>query len=237
MRIIDKFKAKSDNLKGAEPITIAFFGDSVTQGCFNLVMPNENAIDPTFDYESPYHAKLKKIFNLLFPRVPINIINAGISGGNAAEGVERIERDGLKFSPDLCIVCFGLNDSAGGDLELYKKSMREIFTRLQEKGVEVIHLTPNMMCDRADYPSEHPWIKDIVLRTMELQTSGKLKTFLEAGKEISKELNIPICDCYSKWEKLAQSGVNVSSLLYVNHPVPDMHWLFAFSLAEIIFEM
>lgn len=46
------------------------------------------------------------MLGLLYLRVPINMINGGLSGGHATHGVHRLERDILRFSPDLVIVSF-----------------------------------------------------------------------------------------------------------------------------------
>lgn len=236
MKIIEKFKEKSNNLKNAAPVTIAFLGDSVTQGCFDMYMPKPNEPDTYFDAENAYHTKLRKIFNMLYPQVPVNIINAGISGGNATEGLERIERDVLRFSPDLCVVCFGLNDCNSKSIEEYCQSMRGIFETLQKKGIEVIHMTPNMMCTQVVFPDGHPF-REIAQAVMNSQVSGKLESFLDAAKEIAREKNIPVCDCYSKWKTLFEGGVNITWLLSnkINHPTENMNWMFAYSLAETMF--
>ena len=34
MKLIEKIRAKQADVFGAAPVTIAFLGDSVTQGCF-----------------------------------------------------------------------------------------------------------------------------------------------------------------------------------------------------------
>ena len=36
LKIIELLRQKNQNLYGAKPVTIAFLGDSVTQGCFEL---------------------------------------------------------------------------------------------------------------------------------------------------------------------------------------------------------
>lgn len=48
--------------------------------------------------------------NILYPEVPVNIVNAGISGDCAEGGLKRLERDVLSYNPDLIVVCYGLNE-------------------------------------------------------------------------------------------------------------------------------
>ena len=135
MKIIEKLAANnSDPIENPAPV-IAFLGDSVTQWCFL----SQN------DYEAAYHNRVRQKLNYLFPRAVVNIINAGIGGTTAKLGAKRIERDVLSKNPDLCVVCFGLNDVGGVDagLPIYKKSLETIFEKLQERGVDTTRLLVN----------------------------------------------------------------------------------------------
>ena len=51
MKIIELLAKKQNDLYGARPATIAFLGDSVTQGCFEL-FESGRAIDTVFDNKS-----------------------------------------------------------------------------------------------------------------------------------------------------------------------------------------
>lgn len=237
MKIIGKLKEKAENIYDFPPVTIAFLGDSVTQGCFDVYMTSENSLETYYDVANAYHTQLRKILNMMFPKAPLNIINAGISGGCANEGAERLERDVLKFSPDLCVVCFGLNDSCSTDIETYKRAMSEIFDRLQKEDIEVIFMTPNMMCTQVSCHIKEPYLRQVAENISRSQTNGTLEAFLSAAKEIAEIRNIPVCDCYYKWKTLAENGVNITNLLSncINHPTPEMNWLFAYSLAETMF--
>lgn len=239
MKIIKKITNKAKNLAGAEPVTVAFLGDSVTQGCFDNYATSENTIQTYFDAENAYHTKFRKILNKLYPNVPLNIINAGISGGKSWEGVERLERDVLRFSPDLCVVCFGLNDAssiAEDALIKYENSLKAIFKALQDANIEVIYMTPNMMSTHVSCHIENDLIKRTAEYVAKVQNSGKLETFLSAGKKIAESMGVTVCDCYSKWKRLYDNGVDITELLAnrLNHPTEDMNWLFAINLVETI---
>lgn len=237
MKIMEKFRQKMCDPFGKEAVTIAFLGDSVTQGCFEVYTTEDAGLETVYDTENAYHTHLRKLLNHLYPKVPLNIINAGISGGTAGDGAARLQRDVLRFSPDLCVVCFGLNDScnpAEDAPEAYRAALADIFTRLRQQSIEVIFMTPNMMCTAVSPSIEDETIRGTAASVVQVQNSGRLEQFLAMGKETAAALDIPVCDCYAKWQRLASFGVDTNALLAngINHPTRDMNWLFALSLAE-----
>ena len=143
MIVVEKLAKRNKDMLGEEPITIAFLGDSVTQGCFELYMESENGFNTIFEPQSSYVEGVKKIMQYLFPMAQLNVINAGISGGNTYTALNRIERDVLKFSPDLTVVCLGTNDCTGGmdNLQGYLDNLKVIFEKLVSAGSEVVFLS------------------------------------------------------------------------------------------------
>lgn len=240
-KFIEKIVAKQNDEMHNPAVTIAFLGDSVTQGCFEVYCKAENSIETVYDKSSAYHTYLAKIFSVLCPSVPLNIINAGISGDNAAHGFERIEKDVISHGPDLVVVCFGLNDCWRREdgLERYITALTNIFNRLKETGCEIVFMTPNTMCTTVDYRIPEQMIKDIARETAEIQNAGVLDMYINEAKKLCAEKGITVCDCYAKWKKLETSGIATTPLLsnYINHPTREMNWLFAYSLVETIFNM
>ena len=238
MKIVDKICNKIKDPFGESPVTIAFLGDSVTQGCFDVYFDSNNSVQTFFDKNNAYHNHLSKIFNLLYPSVPFNIINAGISGDNAPNGYLRLERDVLCHNPDLVVVCFGLNDCGGGKdgLANYLTALCDIFKKLQLENKEIIFMTPNMMNTELSPHIKDERILKIAQSTMNNQCSGVLDMYVEKAIELCNELEVRVCDCYSKWKQLYNCGVNITELLAnkINHPTAEMNWLFAVSLVETI---
>lgn len=236
MKIIDRIIAKSKDIKAAPPVTIAFIGDSVTQGCFEIYTKSNGDIETVYDKNNAYHMHLSKILATLYPSVPINIINAGISGGKAPQGLERLERDVISFNPDLVVVCFGLNDSTKGIgmLNNYTDALDEIFKKLNAAGIETIFMTPNMMCTEVSCFVREPNHIETAQKVSDTQNGGVLETYLENAKEVAKKNGVTVCDCYKKWKTLYNCGVNVTELLAnkINHPTREMNYLFAISLLE-----
>lgn len=238
MKITEKLAAKLQNNWEERGLTLAFLGDSVTQGCFEIYSKRNGDLETVYDQEHTYHKYVQKLLSTLYPSVPISIINAGISGGSADHGRQRLEDHVLRYHPDLTVVCFGLNDATSAELSLYLDALREIFTRLQQAGSEVIFMTPNMMSTKV---SDHldPEFHPIAERFAVIQKGGKLASYLQAAKDLCAELGVPVCDCYAKWMRLYEIGVDTTDLLanYLNHPTRDMNWLFAWSLVETMLGM
>ena len=240
MNIMKLIQARSQNNAEREGVTIAFLGDSVTQGCFEVYKNEAGEIAPVFDRNYTYQSYLARIFNLLYPNVPVNIINAGISGGSAPHAVGRLERDVLRHQPDLTIVCFGLNDSGAGmnGIGEYVNALEKIFVGLKAAGSEIIFMTPNMMNTYVSVFVTDPELREIAENTQRTQNEGILDAYLDEAILLCKKHNIKVCDCYAKWKRLANQGVDTTSLLSnkINHPTREMNWLFAVSLLDTIMD-
>lgn len=240
MQIIKKLAEKNQNPANVKTPTIAFLGDSVTQGCFELYMKDESHLGNVLEEQFAYHAHLSKILSLFFPKASVNIVNAGLAGDNAKEALKRFSCDVLSHKPDLTVVCFGLNDSNFGleNLENYRSSLEKIFVSLKETGSEIIFMTPNMMNTYVSENVAPPMAKGNAKTTKEIQNSGIYDRFIDEAKSLCSVFGIPVCDCYQKWKTLFEKGVDVTELLAnkINHPVREMHWLFAGMLVNTMFE-
>jgi len=229
MKIIEKIvEATKDKHNHSMP-TIAFLGDSVTEGSFR-------GYD---DYTKVYHAKLRKMLYDIIPGANINIINAGIGGTTAPFGAERLERDVLSRNPDLCVVCFGLNDAGGGadNLSKYTDALSSIFERLQKENIEVIFMTPNMICKYYNEKLVEAEYAPIIDGFINVQLSGSMDLYMKSAVELAEKYNVPVCDCYGKWKTMEKYGIDTTKLLIngINHPTEEMHNLFAYSLLETMF--
>ena len=241
MKFVSLLKAKSENIKNAKIPTVAFLGDSVTQGCFEIYMKTETALETVFDQQHAYHKYFANILATLYPNVPVNIINAGISGDSACGGAARLERDVLSHFPDLTVVCLGLNDCGGGmdGIARYSAALDDIFSRLNAAGSEIIFMTPNMMNTTLSPHLTLPMFKDIAISCAERQNGGVLRAYLDEAKRVAHKHGARVCDVYAKWEKLYACGVDTTELLSnrINHPTREMNYLFAYSLVETIFDI
>ena len=245
MNITKKLAQKNNDAFHASPITIGFLGDSVTNGCFEvypaMTDEGERGFDVVFEPENSYACHVRKILSLLYPKAQINMINAGISGDSAPNGLARMERDLLPFRPDLTVVCYGLNDSGAGDdgIARYHDALVAIIEKLKEAGSEVILMTPQPICARV-----HTQLRGENLRAMagNLAASfarGGFDRYMQAARAAAAETDVPLCDVYAKWMAMFDCGVDITDLLsnYLNHPTRELHWLFAYSLVHTMFGM
>ena len=226
MQIKEKIYLDREGLTKEGPITIVAFGDSVTHGAVAL---------GEMDYETVYWNRLKNKIQKIRNYVPVNVINAGIGGITANKSLDRIDSQVLIHKPDLIIVCFGLND-VNNELDEYLSSLKIIFNRCKESGSDVIFMTPNML-NTYVAKDTHESLLDYAAVTAEFQNSGRMDTYIYAAIELAKEMGITVCDCYSKWKELSKTQDTTQLLANrINHPVREMHELFADSLFEIIFD-
>lgn len=225
MRVKDKILMDGSKLLTEGPINIVAFGDSITYGSLRA-----NEVDFDTVYWNVLRNKLMKVRNV----VPINVINAGIGGTTAKQGLERMARQVLVHMPDLIIVSFGLNDVTG-TLDDYLIPLGIIFKKAKESGADVIFMTPNMLNTYVANDTD-PKFLNYAARTAEIQNSGKMDNFMESACTLAAEKGVQICDCYSAWKKKSETEDTTMLLANrINHPLRKMHNLFADSLYDVIF--
>ncbi len=226
MKITEKINMEWDGLVKNGPITIVAFGDSVTHGAVAF---------KEFNYETVYWNRLKKKILEVRDYVPVNVINAGIGGITAKMSLERMDSQVLVHNPDLIIICFGLND-VNFPFEEYMDSLRIMFQKGKNSGADVIFMTPNMLNTYVAEDTADVHIS-IAEGTAKKQNDGTMDFYMESAINLAKEMGITVCDCYGKWKELSKTQDTTKLLANrINHPVKEMHELFAQSLFDVIFE-
>lgn len=245
MKFLEKLKNKHKSMAAHGPATIAFLGDSITNGIFEvypcLNSKGEFAIRDVCQQDHVYVAHLERLLHLLYPRAQLNVINAGISGDNAPNAFTRLERDVLPYHPDLTVVCFGLNDVQFGMEKLgdYQAALTDIVIRLRSSGSDVILMTPPMA---AVY--RHPLVPGTEFREVgdlytALWNDGTFHAYMQAVRDVATQTGAALYDCFAKWERMYRAGVDTTNLLcnYLNHPVRELHPMIAHGLLDVILEM
>lgn len=223
MRIKEKILLDTKGLEQYGPINIVVFGDSVSHG----------AVNGYHDYENVYWNLLKQKLHQFRDYMPINMINASIDGTTAKASLGRMEKQVFSHNPDLVIVCFGLND-VNGTLEDYLGALKQIFVSCLHANCDAIFLTPNMLNTYVadDTPSQY---REYAWKTADMQNKGRMDDYIYSAIKLAEDMGIRVCDCYSKWKKLAETE-DITLLLAnrINHPISDMHKLFANELYDMI---
>ncbi|MBQ7599364.1 MAG: hypothetical protein IJU57_01680 [Clostridia bacterium] len=208
------------------PAIVAVLGDSVSHGCLSGNM----------HYDTVYHNRLRMMINTRYEDFPVCIINSAMSGATVWYALQHFERDCAPHHPDLCIVCFGLND-VNFELETYRTNLGTLFDKISGIGSECVFLTPNMLCTREAeiIPNEND--RPYAGVCAGFQNSGRMDEFMDAARQVAKEHGVAVADCYAKWKELEKSGADITSLLAnrVNHPTREMHEMFAEELYTTIF--
>lgn len=224
MTVREKLQMDYEGLIAHGPITVVAFGDSVTHGA---------VAEGEIHYETVYWNRFRQKLNAVRNYVPVNVINAGIGGITAEASLGRMDSQVLKHEPDLLIVCFGLND-VNGELDTYLSSLKTIFEKARDHGIETVFMTPNMLNTYVaeDTPKPH-W--DYAHVTAEMQNSGRMDRYITAAVELAQQMGIPVCDCYSEWKRLSETQDTTLLLANrINHPTREMHELFAQKLFDTV---
>ena len=224
MTVAEKLRMDRAGLEKNGPITIVAFGDSVTHGALG---------DDHLHYETVYHNLLKKKLNEIRDYVPVNVINAGIGGITAAQSIDRMESQVMAHNPDLVIICFGLND-VNRDLDEYLDALTAMFARCNLSKVDVIFMTPNMLNTYVAEGTAQQHL-DYAAKTASFQNEGRMDLFMNSAVELAQSMGVPVCDCYGKWKELAKTQDTTQLLANkINHPIAEMHELFAEELLKVI---
>lgn len=215
---------------------IGFFGDSVTEGCFEILNINGET-EILRDKSACYATRLEKKLRERYPNVDFEFFNAGISGNSTSDGLNRIQTEVIDKKPDLVITCFGLNDVYYRDAEVFSSRLAKIFELLKGKGITTVYMTPNML-NKYLSPEVNEKVVNTAIDCADCQNSGVLDAYVQKALEKAKGFGVYVVDAYSEWKKLDYYGVDTTLLLCnrINHPSRKMHALFADKLFECIEE-
>ena len=241
MKIIEKLAARNRNAGACAPVLIAFIGDSVTHGCFEVAKDDvHRCIGVVYDAENGYPNRLKRRLDTMYPAAAVSILNAGVSGERAVDGARRLERDVLSRKPDLVVVAFALNDSMNPDVEgglaEYRAAMEDMVVRIQQSGAECIVQTPNHMCSYVPTVIPEAELRNVAAQAAKVQNEGVLAAYAQAARDVAAAHGAPVADAHLLWDQMAKAGVDTTELLsnHINHPTREMHDLFVKALLDVM---
>lgn len=213
------------------PKKIVFFGDSVTEGCFELY-PASYGFDTVRRPEKAYPAIVTRALKEKYGENAVTV-NAGRSGDNSKKGLARIEADALSQKPDLVTVAFGLNDIFRP--AEFEKNYEEILRKISSSGAKTIVITPNMLCAYI-HPEILPESMKVAVSAVRAQTDGTLDLIHSLSVSLAEKYGATVCDVYLYWKNLYLQGADTTAMLanFINHPSPQMHEETARLLLEAI---
>ncbi len=202
------------------PKKIVFFGDSVTEGCFELY-PTSYGFDTVRHPDKAYPSLVTHVLKEKYGENIISI-NAGLSGDSSKNGLERTERDVLSHKPDIVTIAFGLNDIFRP--EHFEKSINGILKKITASGAKAVLVTPNML-NTYIHEETLPSALKVARTAMAAQTDGTLDQIYLQSLFAAKHFGAEVCDVYLFWKNLYFQGVDITSLLVnkINHPCEKMH--------------
>ncbi|MCB9922163.1 MAG: hypothetical protein H6822_08270 [Planctomycetaceae bacterium] len=195
-----------EKLVTGQAVRIVCFGDSVTGVYYHT------------GSRRAYTDMLGIALRRVAPQAQVEMINAGISGHTTVNALARIDRDVLSHKPDLVTVMFGLNDMTRVPLGEYRANLKEIVTKCQTAGSEVVLATPNNVINTDGRPTD------------------KLIQYCDAVREVGRELSVPVCDTYRELDAVRAYDAFDWRLLMSDaiHPNMDGHKRLAIALAQTI---
>ena len=196
MRVVEK-------LRRFEQVTVVALGDSNTELTFHT------------------HGRLNWVGLLatgIFQKYANGVcqmINSGKCGSSYREGLSRLERDVLRFNPDLVIIAFGMNDACRGmeGLPEFEEGVRKTVGLIRERcGSEILIRTSNPVVTVNGLPLPEGCA---IARPWE-SPRRPLKVYMERLAELARELECPVADHYALW---------CGAVFPESHPVANPNWL------------
>jgi acyl-CoA thioesterase-1 len=128
----------------------------------------------------------------------VRVLNAGVSGNTAGDGLKRIRKDVLDNDPDLVLIAFGLNDMKNGvSVSQFQEDLTAILLELSAIGAQPVLLT-----------------------TTRLQQGASMLARLNPGpfndsiRTLAEDRNVPLIDVNDEFK-----GLNTSEyLIDAAHP-------------------
>ena len=242
-----------EGLERKNPL-IAALGDSVTAGHFESLVPedpeevrkyiahimNPDLPDDGFvmpkavevsDTRESYVEKFREKLIDQYELTAVSVINSGIAGDNLRSMAARMDRDVIRYQPDLILINGSLNwDGRLGTTAEYKELLRDMVRRMKaETDADIILLTPN-----GDLPNDTAFMRMMGQEPQEPATAERA----QAIREVAEEEQVCLADVYAVWVKARELGCPWKELLSngVNHPGIEGHEVYADVLMKLFEE-
>lgn len=205
----------------AEPVRIVTLGDSITKGVRPGVTDQE-----TFAAELQRQLRAGQFTDA-------EVINVGIGGERAGQGLKRLESDVIAKKPTLVTIMYGHNDSYvdAGKTEVrvsiprFRADLSQLVQRLREANIVPILMTPPAYAEKSgpNGIGEHCNIK--------------LAQFAEVTRQVAETLQVPLIDHFAAWSETSRNGTDLNDWTTDGyHPNPKGHIEMAGRMLPIVVE-
>gem|GEM_PF-299643 len=192
----------------AEPLRVITLGDSITKGVRTGVIAEE-----TFAAELQRQVRVSG-------HPEAKVINVGIGGEMAGQGLKRLERDVISQKPAIVTIMYGHNDSyvdagkteARVSISRFRADLSQLVQRLREAGITPILMTPPAYAEKSgpNGIGEH--------------CNVKLAQYAEVALQVAETLQVPLVDHYAAWSTVSKGGTDLNEWTTDGyHPNPRGH--------------
>src|SRR5262245_41619514 len=130
-------------LRSKAPLSIVLLGDSISTGC------NASGWAGGAPFQPPYHELLVRQLEAS-TGAKVNLTNLSVGGTDTAWGLTKVE-DVVAMKPDLVILAFGMNDSAGRSATDYQSNLDTLMARVREQASNVEFILVASMLGNRDW--------------------------------------------------------------------------------------
>jgi len=124
----DVLRRTTHRLLNRQPVSIVVLGDSISSGC------NASGWAGGEPYQPAYPELVRRHLHERFMG-PVRLTNLSISGRDTRWALSMVD-DVIKAEPDLVILAFGMNDSAGRPAAEFKANTEEMIARIGKQRPE-----------------------------------------------------------------------------------------------------
>jgi len=146
-----------------------------------------------------YPARLEAALRTRWPREPLSVVNAGVSGEKVAATVDRLEHQLATQRYDLVIWQLGTNDAVGGDdPEAFRPLVERGVAAARTAGVDLVMLDPQYF----------PGISD----------PARYERFVEVIRRVGEASHVPVFRRYAMMKRWnAQGEADLLAALSPDH--------------------
>jgi len=200
-----------NKLKNGNDVSIVLLGDSISSGC------NASGWADGAPYQPPFPNLLRQHLQHQYG-ANVTLENLAVSGKSTPWGLTQIEAV-IQHRPDLVIIAFGMNDSAGLSAEAYGKNTARMIAKARELRPQTEFILVATMLGNRDWT--------LLKHDVFPEFREQLKSLCEPG--------VALADLTSVWDEfLKRKQDRDLTGNGVNHPNDFGHRVYAQVLASLL---